>query len=114
MARGINSSGDIVGAYINADGDQHSFLLQNSSFSTIDVPGAILTVARAINDEGDIAGFYFDIQGPHGFVFSNGSFRTIDFPGEPRNSLSGINSAGSVVGGFAGFGNGFLLRNGIF
>src|SRR5258708_39934470 len=40
LAWGINTRGDIVGGYLNADKSDHGFLLNGGQYSTIDFPGA--------------------------------------------------------------------------
>jgi probable HAF family extracellular repeat protein len=37
-AQGINTSGQIVGHYVDADGIWHGFLFDNGSYTTLDVP----------------------------------------------------------------------------
>src|SRR6185295_1316799 len=44
-AFGINSRGDIVGNYMNADKSDHGFLLSDGQYSAIDFPGATATEA---------------------------------------------------------------------
>jgi hypothetical protein len=47
------------------------------TYTTIDVPGAVFTWARANNPSGQIAGFYVDANDVgHGFLLSQGSFAT--------------------------------------
>ncbi len=48
----------IVGAYVDSSGRLHGFLLSKGEFTTIDPPGANLTVALHINPEGTITGLY--------------------------------------------------------
>ena len=57
-AFGINSRGDIVGNYLNADKSDHGFLLGGGKYSTIDFSDATFTSAGAINQRGDILGRY--------------------------------------------------------
>jgi hypothetical protein len=46
--------------------------------TTIDVPGAVRTVANAINPRGDIVGRYDTADGvAHGFLLRGGEFTTI-------------------------------------
>src|SRR5215467_6886668 len=54
---GINNVGEVVGAY-GAAGPEHGFLLSRGTFSTIDVPGIVVTEENAagINNRGEIAG----------------------------------------------------------
>jgi hypothetical protein len=71
-ANGINSEGTIVGFYCGADGiTNHGFLLSNGNFSTIDVPGALVTFAGDINANGEIVGAYVDASfNVHGFLLT--------------------------------------------
>jgi hypothetical protein len=57
-ALGINSSGQIVGGFGDATGTHGYFLDVGGRFTTIDVPGAALTLAVGINDSGQIVGVY--------------------------------------------------------
>src|SRR5207245_9295904 len=53
-AFGINTRGDIVGNYMNADKSDHGFLLSGGQYSTVDFPGATSTDAFTISPRGDI------------------------------------------------------------
>ena len=56
-------------------------LAQTFTFTTFDVPGAVLTIAQGINARGDIVGFYNDAGlKRHGFLMRDGVFTTIDNP----------------------------------
>src|SRR5215469_1266805 len=55
---GINPAGDIVGAFTDAVGGHHGFLLSRGQFTQIDVPGAVSTSALGISPTGDIVGDY--------------------------------------------------------
>lgn len=113
-ADGINARGHIVGSYVDSDGISHSFLLRNGVFKTIDVPGAMETIAaRGINARGDIVGGFLDFDFVrHGFLLSDGEFTQIDYPGSNGTYLTGINNAGDITGGyFKGDGsNGTFIR----
>jgi uncharacterized membrane protein len=99
----VNDGGQIVGSFDDASsGRAHGFLINGSTFTTIDFPGAAYTFVYAINNSGQIAGAY-GVAGPsgpvnHGFLDSGGVFATIDFPGASSNGVSGINNAGQIVG----------------
>ena len=68
-------------------------------FTTIDVPGAVLTNAQGVNAQGDVVGTYTDAAGQqHGFLRSGGQYRTIDFPNARLTFARGINDAGDIVG----------------
>jgi probable HAF family extracellular repeat protein len=58
-AYGINASGQIVGFFRDAGLIVHGFLrVVDGSYTTLDVPGAIETVAQGVNDTGLIVGLY--------------------------------------------------------
>jgi uncharacterized membrane protein len=67
-ANGINTSGQIVGNYGDPAGNVHGFLLDQGSYTTLDVPGSIETEANGINASGQIVGWYRDAGGPHRFL----------------------------------------------
>jgi uncharacterized membrane protein len=65
----INASGQIAGTYFDSSGVAHGFLDDDGVFSTIDVPGATLTVLLGNNPRGQLDGFYGDTSGgQHGFL----------------------------------------------
>lgn len=117
-ATAMTPSGDIVGRYFNPDGSHHGFLLHRGRFSSIDVPGAVLTDVQYINESGVILGYYNDGQFNHGFRLSQGRFSIIDDPGFQNTIAAGIGPDGDIVGGVSGNSGtefrGFLLRRGIF
>jgi len=113
-ASGINDRGQIVGSYSDAAGKNHSFLLDDGTFTTIDFPGAVCTQAIGINDRGQIVGGYaekscnpFAGMVPHGFLLGDGTFTTIDV-----TRARGINNRGQIVGEAGA--NCFLLDGGTF
>src|SRR5260370_26325576 len=90
----IGPCGDIVGAYINPDDNEHGFLLSHGKYTTIDVPVAPhFTTARGINPQGDIVGHYTDVAGvDHGYLLTrNGQFTTIDPPDAISSNAVNIN-----------------------
>jgi len=76
QAWGIDEAGQIVGAFTtsvrNPDGyfdiRTHGFLDTGGVFTTIDVPGALLTQAIGINNTGQIVGTFRNETGTHGFL----------------------------------------------
>jgi hypothetical protein len=69
------------------------------TYTTIDPPGSIYTIAESINDSGQIAGFYQDSNRvEHGFLDSGGSYTTIDPPGSIETIAESINDSGQIVG----------------
>jgi probable HAF family extracellular repeat protein len=71
------------------------------TFTTLDVPGAVLTNAQGINAQGDVVGTYTDAAGvQHGFLWSGGQYRTIDVPNGHAVIARGINASGDIVGSY--------------
>ncbi len=95
IAAGINNLGQIVGSN-NGDG----VLYSNGTYTSINYPGADVTVLNAINDQGTIVGVYQVGSAQHGFIYSNGTYTSWDYPGAASTYLSGINNAGQLVGSF--------------
>src|SRR5713226_8654954 len=117
---GIGPSGDIVGIYGDASFNEHGFLLSHGSFTTIDVPGALVgasgtlqTEANGINPAGDIVGDYFAPPGApgapechiafspacrRGFLYSNGQFSDVLVPGKKGSIPNSINPDGTIYG----------------
>jgi hypothetical protein len=119
-ALGVNNSGQIVGQYLLPDSTAHGYLFTPpASFSPLDVPNAVGTVASGINDYGDIVGQYVDQAGVgHGFYLSHlskGKFKTIDYPGATGTAVIGINNNGQMVGQYINGGeHSFLLDASFF
>jgi uncharacterized membrane protein len=78
----------------------HGFLYANGQYSTIDVPGAVSTIASGINDSGEIVGSFFDGTHTHGFVDQNGMFSQIDISGAADTYVNAVNNNGMIAGSF--------------
>ena len=115
---GINTRGDIVGLFVNADKVTHGFLLSGGEYSTIDFPDATSTVLYGINPGGDIVGQYtFADNIDHSFLLRGGQFTKIDFPGATSTDISAINPRGDIVGFYVSADkatHGYLLSGGQF
>ena len=116
--QGINSRGDIVGAYETGNGNTEAgFLLRKGTFTQIPVPGPF-TVAVGINSRGDIVGTYVDSSNiGHSYVLSEGTLTNIDVPGALTGSTTAnaINAEDDIVGTYtdsSGKLHGFLLSEG--
>lgn len=62
----INNVGEVLGAYYDAAGAQHNFVVRDRKFHNIDLPasfGSTYTSAQTINDASDVVGFYDDADG---------------------------------------------------
>ena len=99
--RGINNHGQMVGAYIDQDGNAHALLIQKGKFIPLapDTAIGLYSEAYKINVRGDIVGRFCDDVACHGFLLSNKGVLTIlDFPGATFTYGFGINESGTVVG----------------
>lgn len=105
-AFGINTDGKIVGAWEDTGGGEHGFILQGSTYTSIDVPSACFTFATGINKPGDILGWYGDSSCTgHGFLLVGSTYTTLDVPGvessgSGREHFYGINLKGDIVGDY--------------
>jgi YVTN family beta-propeller protein len=121
QATGITPSGEIVGRYFGASGDQHGFVLRDGVFKAVDVPGATSTDAAWVSASGAIVGTYGTNSGGHAYVLKGSAVTTIDFPSANPVCTAGfgISNTGDVVGvGFAcndfNHGHGYLFSRGQF
>jgi len=81
------------------------FLYSGGTYSTLNVPGSVVTEPFDINDNGVIVGQYYT-NDFHSFLYSGGTYTTIDLPGTPW----GINNHNEIVGTAGN--NGFLYSGG--
>ena len=96
---GINTSGQMVGGYIDASSTVHSFLDSAGLITSFDPPGSTGSEAFTISDSGQIVGSYADASGVlHGYVDNAGVFTTIDYPGAIATNATAGNLAGDIVG----------------
>jgi hypothetical protein len=93
-AFGIIKHNRIVGSFSDC-GTQHGFLLL-SRYTTLDIPGAVSTMAHG-RKRSRVVGDYVDVNGKtHGFLLRTGhfffshDFRTLDFPGAVETHARGI------------------------
>ncbi len=111
VALGINSSGEVVGMYIDAKGLTHGFVrAAGGTITEFDAPQAGTgkkqgTFPIGLNDSGEVVGTYIDAQNDsHGFVWADSGaiFFTIDAPGAvpPGTTATCINASGAVTGYF--------------
>jgi uncharacterized membrane protein len=98
-------------------------LASGLTFTTIDYPGAVGTIATGINFKGTIVGDFCSTdctphERAHGYILSQGTFTQFDFPDSDFTRPLGINDAGKIVGFYrevaSGLDHGFLLSGGSF
>ena len=102
-ASGINNLNEIVGSHDDDAGDKtYGFFRAADGTLTmsIDFPGAVQTMPKAINDSGYIVGVWIDdAQGRHGLVIRlPDTFISYDIPGAENTTLTGINNLGQIIG----------------
>ncbi len=123
-AEGINAAGDIVGGYVDAEGNQHGYVPSRGRFIKFDVPGKLAnadgflpTFVRGINSAGDLVGNYWAPVRPEApedsplycpsegspacfkaFVYSHGKFSMVVFPGHPGAVAQRITPNGNIYG----------------
>ena len=110
----INNSGVIVGYYLDSSGAQHGFLrAADGTMTTLDVPGAAVTVPASNSSTGWIAGSYATpcCQPDHGFRLAPDGKTLVTFQVNGDATLAiAVNSSGQVTG-YAN-GNGFVTSDG--
>jgi uncharacterized membrane protein len=100
---GLNNQGQMVGYFEDATGI-HGFLLDQGTFTTIEVPEAAspssATIVFDINDAGQLAGGY-ELTG-YGYLRDRrGNFSTISHPDAVQETIAlGINNRGDIVGAY--------------
>jgi hypothetical protein len=119
IAYGINTAGDVVGAYaLTVGGNWHGFRLSQANFTFLDYPGAQQTLATGINSNGLIVGFYLTGNGyeARGFTYDGSTFVSLQYGTQLITEAWGLNDSGEIVGetGNSQLQKGFMLRNGKF
>ncbi len=120
---GINPAGDIVGAWDDAAGKEHGFLLRGGQFTSFDYPAtpeygpSTWTDAYGITPQGDIIGQYGRSDNTtQGFLLRDGQFFPVDLAGPQgagalRNSMPyALSPEGQIVGCYhQGYANGKII-----
>jgi probable HAF family extracellular repeat protein len=104
----------IVGLFMDDDGRNKAYVIDNGKFAAVEVPGALATSAWDLSASGVMVGDYTDATGAaHGFQYDHGAFGRIDVPDAATTRARGINSNGDIVGLYidrAGRTHGFLAQ----
>ena len=103
QAFGINSAGQVVGAYVDLKNVSHGFLFSAGTYKSIDIANAKSTIAVGINKAGDISGPYVDQSSQeHGFLLhKNGTLTVINYHGATNGTVvGGINDHDQLAGYF--------------
>ena len=120
----ISPQGVIVGGFNDASNVSHGFILNGSTFTTIDNPfGQPGTVLTGLNPSGEMSGFSCAVASCangtfHSFTVSKkGVFASFDPPGAISSTASTVNPSGAVVGAYTDSGgvtHGYLLDHGTY
>lgn len=100
-ATGVNSSGEAVGYYENANGTYDGFTEIGGVYTTVDGPiglGTTSTLIYGVNDNGATTGLIDDNNGTDGFINDTTGFNTITALSGTGATPSGINNSETVVG----------------
>ncbi len=100
-ASGINNLNEIVGSYDGGDKTSGFFRAADGTLTlSIDFPGAVQTMPRAISDSGYIVGVWEGgNHDSHGFVIRlPDTFISYDIPDAKNTTLTGINNSGQIIG----------------
>jgi hypothetical protein len=96
-ATGINDHGEIVGTYFDSNYGEHGFLLKGTTYTTLDVPGAVVTVGSGINDRGGVVLYWVDSKGATESSLYNGkTYKTINVPGAAQSEAWALNNDGDI------------------
>lgn len=102
LEKSINVGGEIDGYYVDQNNASHGFLrARDGTFTTIDPPGALFTIAGGINSAGAITGYYSDASNLiHGFLRArDGTFTIFEAPGAVAGTAGfSVNPQGAVTG----------------
>jgi uncharacterized membrane protein len=96
-----DDQGQVVGTYVEADGQVHGFLrTPGGDVTTIDVPGMDQTRVQGVNNQGQMVIDGVDGQlRHHSWLLEGGRFTEIEPPGVPTGSLAtDINDDARIVG----------------
>ncbi|WP_284619208.1 PEP-CTERM sorting domain-containing protein [Aquabacterium humicola] len=107
--QGIDDSGAVVGAYLDAGGAWHGFRTSGGGggvVSTIDYPGAAYTDAFGIGSSGAVAGTASSVpqignaDPAFGYLLASGAYTALVPPGSQQAGAFGVNGALTVVGSY--------------
>jgi probable HAF family extracellular repeat protein len=104
-AADINDNGKIVGSYFDNANNQHGFVYDVNTFSTLDVPGEQFTGLSSINASGKIVvnstrfPYDIDLRETVSYLYSGGIFSPFIYPDVVKFiALYGINASGQMIG----------------
>jgi probable HAF family extracellular repeat protein len=123
QAFGINNPGQIVGIYIQRNGNaadtQNGFLFSGGAYNSVaPAPYPLRNWATGINNAGVIVGYNQTAGAEAGFSLNQGTYTTLMVPNALTTQAFGINASGQIVGSYNSTSlattNGFLLSSGTY
>jgi hypothetical protein len=107
-ASGID--GDNIVGFYGIDGFDHGFLYNGTSFTDLDMPGAIRTSPQKISGR-NIIGHYIDADNTsHSFLYNGTNWTTLDAPWEGSPVAFGIDGENIVGQSGSFYGEGFIYN----
>lgn len=98
-ARGLNSSGEVVGYLTTPGGDQHAFLYTGGITTDLGTLGGLNSIAWGINDAGQVVGGAENAGGvERPFSHAGGVMSDLGTLGGSGGYARAINNGGSIVG----------------
>lgn len=91
----------LCSSLVHAQSDAPNVKTIHPMFTTIDVPGAGVTVVYGINSAGDMVGYYGATTSDphkHGFLLRDGAFTFLDYPGATSTFAYAVTDTGVVIG----------------
>ena len=74
-----------------------AFLYSNGTFTSIQPPSSISTIAQGLNDKGEVVGAFLDTRNvQHAFLFTGTQYITLDVPNHTVPNAWSINSNGRI------------------
>jgi hypothetical protein len=95
---GLNSSGTIVGDYVDASNTTTGYIYVNGVFTDIVPPKSTFTTVYGVNDSNVAIGYYIDSKGgQYGFTFDGKTYRKLSVKGASTTQGFGIDNAGDYT-----------------
>ncbi len=115
---GRNGLGTNVGYYLDNSSTPHvhGFVLQGTTFTTLNYPNAANTWLLGINQLGTLAGRFSTSSVIKGFLDTNGTYKTLAYSGATNTTAHAVNDNGVVVGSYSSslVNHGFIWHSGTF
>ena len=95
---GINDAGNVVGDYIDVNGNYIGYMDIGGTFSDVTPPGSTKTVVYGISNNNVVGGYYVDSSGnQYGFLYDGTTYTTVKIKGDTTVQVFGIDSAGDYT-----------------